>query len=364
MNGNFKSLENGLQVSFDWLSFTITEINCLDSILALFGYSRDDFNELPHGGNGYKSQLRLNGSSLSVYYDGREDMGVHIQVPGSAISELIRSFKSTLEVDTPFGQAYEIDFESTFMRELISSVLKFGHFTRIDLAVDDIGASYFTTDDICDFWSQNRIVTRFRSIDIRTRYSSFNVKTTHTVYFGNRKSDIFFRIYDKQLEQNGKNRYTDVPMITTPWVRWEMECKGSYADSVAKEFLNGSDLGDLAVGILSHYFRIINLDDSNRSRCSSFDRWQDFIRDVSPLKLFVPQEEKTLEDKKAWINKQVAPTFAAILLADGGSLEFFEKISIDGLKRMKKNLRRLVDYTLYDSSSGGGDGCGDSFLGS
>ena len=364
MNGNCKSLENGLQVSFDWLSFTVTEINCLDSIFALFGYSRADFNELPHGGDGYKSMLRLNGSSIFVYYDGSDDMGVHVRVSGSAIPELIRSFKSTLEVNTPFGRAYEIDFESTFMRELISAVLKVGHFTRIDLAVDDIGASYFTTDDICDFWSQRRIVTRFRNMKSIVDWSSCNVKAGHTVYFGSRKSDIYFRIYDKQLEQNSKNRYTDVPMITTPWVRWEMECKGSYADSVAKEFLNGLDLGDLAVGILSRYFRIINLDDSNRSRCSLLDRWQDFIRDVSPLKLFASQEGKTLEDKKAWINKQVAPTFAAILLADGGSLEFFEKIVSDGSKRMKKNLRRLVDQALHDFSSGGGDGCGDSFFGS
>ena len=40
MDGNFKDLENGLKVSIDWLSFTITELSCVGDVLSLLGYSQ------------------------------------------------------------------------------------------------------------------------------------------------------------------------------------------------------------------------------------------------------------------------------------------------------------------------------------
>ena len=42
----FLKLENGLVVSFDWLSFTITTTSRYQDVIKLLGYSQDDFEEV------------------------------------------------------------------------------------------------------------------------------------------------------------------------------------------------------------------------------------------------------------------------------------------------------------------------------
>lgn len=250
----FQFLDNGLKVSIDWISFTVTNDASVDAVLSFLGYSREDFGQPSNGAQGYKSSLHLNGHSISVLYDGNDNMGIHVKVSGSAIAELIRSFKETLAVDTPFGPGYEIDFDVSVMQAFFSAVLKIGHFARIDLAVDDIGSSFFTTGDLDELWAQKRIVTPFLTIRNDVSRNSHNVETGHTVYFGSRRSEVFLRVYDKRLEQNAKLERAGKELISTPWVRWELECKGSRADSVAKLLVNGSELGSVIVGFFPVIF--------------------------------------------------------------------------------------------------------------
>lgn len=292
MNGNLKELKNGLTVSIDWLSFTITDLSSVDDVISFLGYNRIDFDNMAHGGKGYKSMIRLSGYPISIMFDGNNDMGIHVDISGSAILEVIRSFSNTLAVNTPFGLGYEIDFNSTFLKELLSAVRKYGHITRLDLAVDDIGCRYFSTDDLVSLYSETRIVSKFRNLKNVVESELSGNKTGHTLYFGSRKSDMFLRVYDKQLEQNKKNVGSDIPVIIHPWVRWEMECKNKRANSVADLILSGHDLGEIIMGVLSNYIRIINLDNSNRSRCSMYSVWSSFLDGISGLKLYVLQSEK------------------------------------------------------------------------
>ena len=111
MEGNLITLDNGLVVSVDWLSFTVMSTADVVDVLDMFGYVMDDFTRMPRGARGYKTMFRLNGYSLSVLCDGNPDMGIHIDVAGSAIGELVRSFSETLKVNTPFGEGYDIDFD-------------------------------------------------------------------------------------------------------------------------------------------------------------------------------------------------------------------------------------------------------------
>ena len=57
----FLKLENGLVVSFDWLSFTITTTSRYQDVIKLLGYFQDDFMLCPKGARGYRSMLRLRG---------------------------------------------------------------------------------------------------------------------------------------------------------------------------------------------------------------------------------------------------------------------------------------------------------------
>ena len=78
MEGNLITLDNGLIVSVDWLSFTVTSTADVVDVLDMFGYVMDDFTRMPKGARGYKTMFRLNGYSLSVLCDGNSDMGIHI----------------------------------------------------------------------------------------------------------------------------------------------------------------------------------------------------------------------------------------------------------------------------------------------
>ncbi len=341
MEGNLITLDNGLVVSVDWLSFTVMSTADIVDVLDMFGYVMEDFARMPKGARGYKTMFRLNGYSLSVLCDGNPGMGIHIDVAGSAIGELVRSFSETLKINTPFGEGYDIDFDSTFMKALLERIVDNGHVTRLDIAVDDIGCRYFSTDDVYALYSNTQIVTKTRNVRNFEDWDAPGRKSGHTVYFGSRTSDIFLRVYDKQMERNRK-LVDSGSRIDTPWTRWELELKNERAVNVVKLILSDLSLGVVAVGVLSHYIRMIELDDSNRSRCSIYPLWVDFINGISSLKITVPKFEKSLEDKKTWIKRQVMPTLAAVILADGGSLEFVEDNLENGLNRMNKSLYNMA----------------------
>lgn len=345
MEGMSTTLENGLRVTIDWLSFTCTTLNSLEKVVELIGYNLSDFDSMEHGGKGYKSMIRLNGHNLYVLYDGNEGMGIHVDVSGSAIPELIRSYKQTLKVVSPFGDCYDIDFDTTVMCELLKSVSKVGRFTRIDLAIDDIGMNYFSPEEIYNFYHENRIVTKFRSIKRVDKSTKPGFNSGYTLYLGSRTSDIFARIYDKQAEQNSKKKNV---YIETPWIRWELECKGKKASFIVSEFVKGMSLGFVTVGLLANYMRIVELDNDNKSRCTVNEKWLYFLNGILPLKFSFIAEVRTLDDKKDWVIKQVMPTLAAIIVSDGGCLDFIEQNLASGFMRMKKSLLNLIPREYVD----------------
>lgn len=343
MTGNSVILNNGLQVSVDWLSFTITATSEVDEVVELFGYSIDEFMELAHGGKGYKSMIKHSSSDVRILYDGNEDMGVHIDVSGTAIFDFMEAFKKTIPVkSSPFGgEYYVIDFDTTFLSELLTIIRRYGHLTRFDIALDDFGCKYFSVADIAHYFNTGHVSSKFRKYqEIKENDILTGECTGHTVNVGKRTSEVFLRIYDKQIEQNKKRKDNNQPLLDFPWVRWELEFKDGRANAVADALINQQNLGSVFVGVLSNYVRIICFDDSNRSRCSSIDLWLEFIGNAEKLRLYVPKPERTLNEKMTWLYKQVAPTIAAITLVDGG--DCIHKCVDIGESRMNRNLRELV----------------------
>ena len=341
------NLKNGLTVSVDWLSFTVTSTSDIVDALDLFGYVIDDFAKLPKGARGYRTMYRANSSGIYVLCDGNANMGVHIDVSGSAVSDFLERFHSSLEVFCPFegSKCYDLDPDTSAMMALLSRIMDNGHLTRLDIAIDDVGCRYFTTDDIVTLYDNRQIVTKFRNMRNVVEFENPGTKTGHTVYFGSRSSDIFLRAYDKRLERNA-HRSDHEPAIKFPWVRWELELKDDRAMSAAKMLVSGMNVGVVAVGVLGHYMRMINLDDTNRSRCSMYLRWADFIDGISSKRLTVFKAPITLAEKRSWINRQVMPTLAAIVMADGGSLEFVEDNLSSGADRMNSTLCHMVQSEL------------------
>lgn len=338
-NGNIIKTEHGLSVLVDYISFTCMDITHKD-VFARFGLSETEF-QVHKGAYGYKACLRHNFYPVSVMYDGSDDMGVHVTVTGSAVDYFVECFRKSRTCErTPFGEelAYTVtEFYLPVLADLFEVILDIGHFTRLDLAVDDKGARYFTMDDVSSYFNNGLWVSKFKSYQ-ETVSKGKGGKRGHTVYVGSRKSPLMLRIYDKALEQ----KKCDVK----EWVRWEIEFHKQRADAVAALLVGGSSLSDVVFGILSNYLRFIVRDNERDTRCTTCERWEQFMNGVEKLRIARPIREKSLEEKRDWIKKQVAPTLAACVYADGGDTEFLSVVLEIGRARMTESHYKLVREEL------------------
>lgn len=344
MYGNSDCLNNSLVASIDWIAFTSTIIPTAEEMMGFLGYFTGDFVVLPKGAQGYKKMYRLNGFPVTILTDGTPEMGIHVIIAGSAIADVLEHFKRTLADHAPFTEESVLeltDLGNTVMIEFLQQVKQIGWLTRFDLAVDDHGAQYFSVEDIRAFLDRQEVVSKFRKF--RDVYESTlgSECTGHTVYLGSRQSEIMLRIYDKQLEQNQKAA-TEEDRIPDKWVRWEMELKNDRANIAADFLIQRKELGEIIMEIFNNYIRLIVLDDSNRSRCSSNPLWEKFVGAVGKLRLFVEESKKSIMDKKHWLIRQCLPTIAGVIIADGGSFDIITQHFEDAVIRMSGSLRQLV----------------------
>ena len=349
MEGYRLDMPNGLTVSVDWLGYTVKDMT-VDAVVDFMGFTIQEFSNTGHGANGYRQCLKCQGEEITILFDGTEDMGVHVNVTGSSISCAMEHFARTMQIETPFGIGYNIDISSTFLREYLGAILMHGQLTRLDVAVDDFGARYYTVQDVVEVMEDRRAVTLFRkwrNVSARTTSGEYE---GHTLYLGNRVSEIFLRVYDKRAEQNTKLKSQGKPLIDREWVRWELELKKDRANQFARLIISGHEIGSVCIGVLSRYIRIINLDDCNRSRCTTDTHWQDFIDGIDSCKLTVKKEERTLEKARDLLMRQVSPTLATVVMADGGTLDFIEKLLQSGEVRMDHHMRQLVQQAFAQAS--------------
>lgn len=356
MYGNSERLDNSLKVSIDWIAFTSTIITEVSEMISFLGYTNDDFLLMTKGANGYKKMHRLESVPITILSDGNMDMGIHVVISGTAIPDLMEHFKASITGETPFlSDAVTLsDFDNSIMVEFLQQVRSLGWLTRFDLAVDDMGAQYFTLDDVKGFLERQEVVSKFR-VYKDVRESTFtNEKTGHTIYFGSRRSEVMMRVYDKQLEQNQKA--ADGEELQDPWVRWEIELKDERANIAADYLIQRKLLGEIIMEILNNYVRVIVNDDSNRSRCSVHPLWKKFVGAVGKLRLYVVTMQKTIEEKKRWLIRQCLPTIAGVIIADGGSLDIITQHFDDAVSRMSASMRHLVSeknpdwLTEYDAA--------------
>ena len=334
--GSERQHTNGLLTSVDWLSFTLDETDPT-AAMSLMGYSLDEFTLCPRGASGYLNQYRHALYPIAILFNGMEGMGVHVDISGSAITDVMKHYEKQYTSKTPFGtEAFEVKkFDLTIFSHLLKDILSCGHFTRIDLAIDDVGAKYYTLKDLSSVLSAGRYVSKFRSYKEITENQDAATCIGHSIYLGSRTSDMMLRVYDKQLEQSKKLLSAGKAPVMHPWVRWEMEIKRNYAQSVARMISSGANLNEIIVGVLSNYFRVIEFTDSNKTRCKVADKWLEFLDGVTKLSLYLAPATKTLDKVKHWLMKQVASSLAAVVIAAEGDAEFIHKLLDSGASRLK-----------------------------
>lgn len=343
MLGKDAKLKNGLVTSIDWIAFTSVLVADVKEMIEFLGYGQDDFLLLPKGANGYAKLHRLKSFPVSIMSEGNEGMGIHVVITGSAIGDVLQHFEASIKETTPFGgDAVDLsDFSNTVMVEFLTQIRRIGWLTRLDLAVDDFGGEYFSVEALRELLNCQQVVSRFRRYRDVYESTLTGEATGHTLYLGSRQSEVMLRIYDKQLEQNQKSEKEE-DKITEPWVRWELELKNDRANIASDWLIQRKSLGEVVTEILNNYVRVIVVDDSNRSRCSSHPVWEKFINTIHRLSLYVEKAATTIEEKRQWVVRSVLPTLAGIIIADNGRFDIITKHFDDAVIRMNNHLRYLV----------------------
>ncbi len=318
------------QILIDWFSFTLPHFDPKKAI-ALLGLDFSQFTLLERGGMGYKQRYIF--ESISIFFDGTEKMGVHVEMKGQ-------------------GCRFYEGLSKHSWTDLIALVmLDDGHFTRIDIASDNVDGS-LNLKEIESYIDSGRTRTQFRQFgSIRSKKLTADLPETagETLYFGSPTSKIRFRLYDKNLEQNIENP-------ERPWIRFEMQLRDERANTIAEYILNRDDLGKIFSAVCNNYLSFINLDDSNKSRCSLMPWWAVWLQTVEKLKLTLLKAKKKLHDLMDSLKRQYAPTITTIKQSLGVARfsDFLSDLIEEGTSRLTKKHEDIINqnrpyYLNYNS---------------
>jgi len=302
------------QCLIDWFAFTVPHLDPY-RVIEMMGFKGGLFTELERGGMGYKKRLQY--GHITVFYDGSENMGCHVEMSGQGCREYETSSHSWLD--------------------LIAIVeLDKGKLTRLDIAID-------TVDDSLRLGQINYAL---RSGNIRTQFTKTRTtesaditaeglkNKSRTRYFGSGTSRVMFRIYDKAAQLG----------LESKWLRFELQLRDDRATVAAGEILRRNDLGFVAAGIINQYIAFIKNDDSNKSRCTLQDWWFNWLHHTEKLKITTAKAIKLVSQVQEYIKKQYAPTLAMIKKAVGVSdfSDFLKDVISDGYNRLSQKHENII----------------------
>ncbi len=273
------------QFLIDWAALTF-KLNDPQEVISIIGLKPSLFTELDRGIHGYRKSLRY--GSIGIFYDGQSNMGCHVVMSGQGCRQ------------------YEGQFENNPWFDLFTKALSSNaNFTRLDLAYDNVDGALdlaMLKDAIINRQIRSRFRNASENINFILGREVQNQDDGRTIYFGKRSSRVFMRFYDKAAQM--KTFFF--------WNRAEIELKDKRAQKAASLLVSGLPVGQLFVGVLNEYLAVINLDDSNISRCSNQLWWSSWLQSTEKIRLTTSKAIKTVEEAMEYVKKQYSPTLAMI----------------------------------------------------
>lgn len=310
--------DSGLRACVDWLQATFKIVSPNQLITDVLQMDLNGF--FPSTGKyGYKKSFKC--GSITIYFDGTEEMGTHIVMKGRGCREYERYGKRN-------------------WKELLQTIFEYqGSFTRLDIAVDDF-EGIFTVKGLVRKVKSRELISKFKRAK---NVEDIEIKTGKihgvTLYFGSGKSDVQIRVYDKLSERKDGNY--NVSEDIKVWNRTEIQLRDEkatfVADVLARKEAGESSIGETVCGILKDYLRFtVKGKDTNRSRWKTAPFWDKFLGKVEALPLTTIIEEKTVLEKKEWLRKSVAPSLALVYKAFDNDMGQIADMINEGCLRLKE----------------------------
>lgn len=299
---------------YDWVSISFKNRSVYD-IIDLLGLGYEGIVwETTKGAFGYRD--RLYWEKISIHFNGREDMGILLEMSGQGC----RAFESFGHGD--FGVLFDVVFQDP------DNV----HLTRLDVAFDDHEGLLDITQ-LCADSREGEFISKFRSGNVTYGLIDDPGKSA---LFGSRSSEILIRIYDKAAERG----YTD----GRHWVRVELQLRRDRALAFLQD---QSDLGERFCGVLRNYLRFIEApdgDDTNRWRWPMKSYWEQLLNGVSRIVLFTkPGAEYNMLNVENFVFRQAGGAIYTYLECFGIE-EFIDRLIHRGVPLNAKYKSLLAQY--------------------
>lgn len=250
-------MENGNVILYDWVSIT-SKIHSPQNLIDLLGLKDANWS-IVNGAHGYRQ--RLYWDCISIHFDGRDDMGIWLEVSGQGC----RSFET-------YGTG---DFESLF--DLVRDDPKEVHLTRLDVAFDD-HTGLLDIDTLRSDTEHKELVSKSSMREIHLSFKEMKDLSDLMgicISIGSMKSDVYIRIYDKAAERGYVGRH---------WTRVELQLR---RDRAVGFISAAGELGCKFRGVLHNYCRYVEPDalDSNRWRWPLKDYWARLLDGVGKIQI-------------------------------------------------------------------------------
>lgn len=239
--------------------------------------------------------------------------------------------------------------------------------TRIDLALDELyrgksaEADHFHLADMINKVYKNFVT--FNRLKVWSHIGGGALNTTSgeeerqgiSLYFGSRKSNMFFNFYEKRYEFAQKEGISveEALEIFGVWNRYEIRLSQAKAQLLVEHFIDGQDLGNLARGLINQEMMVYE----GVGKYGAYipdKKWQDMFGSAEPLKLTVKPEPYSIDRTVRWLLYQVSNSLAYVEEADKiMNTEYLKMIQNTGkpTEKMEHELKFLKEnYQLMTTT--------------
>ncbi len=338
-----KKKNNIARALVDYLGCTFKGEDALDRAKFWFG---KDWSE-GKGGYYYKSSLRR--GEVTIYHDSLcEDAA------GTAFVLCRGKGCRQLEEEGLVGGILPSE-DTTSWQAFLGDLLQSGAtFARFDGAIDEYDGR-LDLDLIEQYVKNGDCSTRFKVFDPKRPISPLDGSSLGvTLYWGHRSSNMFVRMYRKDLEQIQKG----VPSAEVPagWVRVELQVNNEKADALVRAIVSRgmSALVEALWCALDfkdpeHQLKLA----TDKSKRRTVAWWHDWLEASQKLRLSVDPSIRSVEKLVGWIARAVAPALYVVSEAPSAGMGVLYALIENGGKRIKQtHIAMLLADALSPSKVG------------
>ena len=327
------------RIIYDYISFS-SKIHDPVSVIEMLGLADCNFEHM-NGINGYKDRLFF--SDISVCYNGREDMGIFVNMSGQGC----RAFET-------YGNG---DYDVLFA-EIIDNYDPDGNkrqmnLTRLDVAFDDFDG-VLDLDIILNETIARHFVMRFNKGSVEFPFGNSEEEDGGiTIYYGSKSSDTRIRIYDKKEEQQRDD--------LDHWVRCELQLR---RENALGFITAGGSIGQKYFGVINNYLRFVtpNESDSNKRRWETADFWKKFIQYDDVISVYSkPGVDYDIHKLDNYVYGQCSGAITTLIDIIGVQ-RFFKKLVESRSGRVDNPKYGLLKKRLSDFSEPYRDDCISKYL--